>query len=316
MGSKNNPVEAQGVLETVEVRGQRPFHPGRTTYKGVGISAGGGNFDGRLPSENPPEPPRLTSETEMPPNPSRTTIGVGERFTIMSDKPVIWSVFDGNLADIHTQNKNEIKLLALDKTGVLTVTARDTETELSTSIRFNIIRPSGLKFVLWETTHIYNLLDAGFVAKIYLQPATVNFYRLKLSELQSYAIGTGLFSDLTGSPHGHRGYTKGRSEWHGAESYDAANGTLMIHDTVYGQRHRFCPEKIIPSTLQYTIPFEWLVAGIDKIHHLETVSQSTVIDEKGYITTSKGGVSVTFHYKDKSKNENLYERIPEPENNC
>lgn len=248
---------------------------------------------------------KLTSLTTatLPANRKRTTIGVGEGVTVSANQPVEWSI-KGSLLEKEEKTATELGFIASDQAGIIRVTAK-TECE-EQSIEFSVIQPTGIKFVKIKDVHVHNLLSAGFVAQLYLQPPSVNFYRVSIQELDSPAYGgTGLFSEDNGALHGGQEYQQngGKIALLIAESHSMEYGTLFnINDLSIGARNKYCPYKIPPSELHYDIPYEWCVNGIGIMHHLTTVHQFTSIDETGITTTYQSGVLSKFHFSDQSIN--------------
>ncbi|WP_280515230.1 2Fe-2S iron-sulfur cluster-binding protein [Uruburuella testudinis] len=257
--------------------------------------------------DEPPQKPILTSTTDEQPNPSRTTIGVGEGFTVESDIPVRWTV-SSSLVTVGNQDEYAIHLIATDKAGTVTVTAHNNNKR--SSMKFSIIQPDGLKIEKIKDFHVNKILDAGFLAYFYLLPASVNFQKVQISELESFSYGgTGLLAEGNGRPHGR--YPHGRSDWVSAKSYQNGLGTWMdTHDFVYGMQDRYCAKKIVNSIIHLAIPFEWRLAGINTTHPLATIQQSTSINSNGEVTTRKADAAVTFHYMDDSVNLDVFDGNP------
>ncbi|MFD1245257.1 hypothetical protein [Paralysiella testudinis] len=161
----------------------------------------------------------------LPANRHRTIIGVGESVIISSNIAVVWSV-SSPLINISNKSITTITITALDKAGNVTISAKSKYDEKS--ITLSIIEPTALKFEAVEKIHTESVLDSGFIAKIYILPNHVNFEEVKFSELESYALGTGLLAETTGMPHSQ--YENGRSEWMTASGY--------IENKRYGDERR------------------------------------------------------------------------------
>jgi|GEM_PF-1656649 hypothetical protein len=252
---------------------------------------------------------KLTSLTTatLPANRERTTIGVGEGVTVSANQPVEWSI-KGSLLEKEEKTATELGFIASDQAGIIRVTAR-TECE-EQSVEFSVIRPTDVKFVKEKGIHAFQILNAGFVARLYLQPIHVNFYNVAIHEMDSKSYGgTGLLSEYNGRNHGID-YFGGHSDDMEAISYDPAHGTLMNgKDRPHVSHSVYCPHNIPHSEIHLSIPYEWYVRGIGSEHLLVMVHQSAVIDEKGYITTRKANESVTFHYSDPTVNMEEMENL-------
>ena len=237
----------------------------------------------------------LTTAT-LPANRERNTIGIGEGVTVSANQPVEWSI-KGNLLEKEEKTATELGFIASDQAGSIRVTAK-TKCE-EQSVEFSVIRPTDVKFVKEREIHISKILSAGFIAKLYLQPVHVNFYNVAVQEKNSPAYGcTGLFSGLNGVGHSID-YKGGSSDPMEAEAYDENHGTLLNYrDKVYGSRVEYQPNYIPNSEIHFSIPFEWCVRSIGRMHPLVKVHEYAIIDNKGNTTVSKANESITFHYLD------------------
>ncbi|WP_037587355.1 hypothetical protein [Stenoxybacter acetivorans] len=253
----------------------------------------------------------LSSETAaiLPANRNRTTIGVGEKISIFSNIPVLWEVPSDLVTPRQiktTVPSKSITFTALDKAGSVSVKAKLGSAQKSITIR--IITPSSLKFEILSKIHTQDVLDSGFIAKVYVLPDTVNFGALYFAELESYATATGLLVEGHNQPHGK--YEGGHSEWvHAvANKFEKGKGTdTGMQDTVYGGQNEY--EIPLPFTNGgksiFKIEYIWSLDS-QKVNKLtKVVNQSTTITKDGYITTQKNDQKVAFYYKDKSINSHL-----------
>lgn len=273
--------------------------------------------------KQPTEGPKalvLTHETraEAPADRQRTTIGVGEGIDVMANEAVEWEL--QGVARWVAEQKSPKKLIffAGDQPGTIRVIAR-TECE-EKAITFTVIAPTHVIFVKRTLLHVHKILDAGFIADVYLQPAQVNFGNLETSEVQSYGYGgTGLWVDYNGKPHGDaEKYKNGQSEWADGslKNFDRRYGTRISGDQVYGKREEYCPDSIPHSEIHYDIPYKWRLRGNAVEHFLPTVHQAIIIESNGNVTTQKGNESVTFHYLAPTINGELHKKLPVPKEIC
>ena len=246
----------------------------------------------------------LTAAT-LPADRQRTTIGVGETVTVLANQLVEWEI-KGSLLGKEQKTATTLTFMASDQAGAVQVIAK-TECEVK-SILFSVLQPSGLRFIKTKEIHVHNVLDAGFLAQLYIQPAHVNFSKVVIREVDSPSYGgTGLFSMENGRMHGDyikkHEYTSG---WMKAISYSEIYGTLMEgEDVAYQVREEYCPDRIPKSEIHYSIPYEWRINGVDAIHQLPLVYQSCLIESTGRIIVKKGTEAVSFHYSDKGINEDI-----------
>lgn len=248
------------------------------------------------------KPLKLTSQTAatLPKDRNRTTIGVGETVTVTANQPVTWEV-RGSLLSKVQKTASSIRFTASDQVGNITITAKTVDCGISQSIQFSVIAPSGIKFVKKQELHVQNILDAGFIAHLYLLPDTVNFYNVQIRELDSPAIASGSSYRMNGRKHGN--YQNGHSNWMTAISYKEQIGTLMdADDFVYYHLDLYCQKAILPGTVLYRIPYEWKLGNSGNIYNLNVIRQFTEIKSDGYITTTKGDSGSTFHYSDPTTN--------------
>lgn len=245
----------------------------------------------------------------------RTRIGVGEGIIVKANQAVEWEI-KGVKWKEKERTETKLEFYALDQPSVICVTAK-TECE-EKDIAFTVIAPTGVKFVKKQLIHTYKVLDAGFVAEIYLLPMQVNFGNLEVCEVQSNGYGgTGLWAGYT-APHGpENDYKDGHGPWGLTAGYSDAHGTNTgLVDIVYGQRNEYCPERIPHSEIHYDIPYKWRLKDYSKEHFLPNVHYSTIIQTNGNVTTKKGNESISFHYLEPSLGEYIHEKPPTPKEKC
>ena len=272
--------------------------------------------------KQPTEGPKalvLTHETraEAPADRQRTTIGVGEGIDVMANEAVEWEL--QGVARWVAEQKSPKKLIffAGDQPGTIRVIAR-IECE-EKAITFTVIAPTHVIFVKRTLLHVHKILNAGFIADVYLQPKNVNFSNLEVCEVQSYSYGgTGLWADYNGKPHGkEEEYKNGQSEWGRSIGYQIGLGTeIGLGDTVRGYRDTYCPNDIPHSEIHYDIPYKWRLKNNTVEHFLPSVHQAIIIESNGNVTIQKGNASVTFHYLAPTINKKLYEKLPVPKEIC
>ena len=264
------------------------------------------HVEGREERQTPPE---LTSFTDLPPNPARTVIGVGEGVTVVSDIPVIWMISGAAVVESHTET--ELHFSAADQAGAVTVSAVSSENSGWSSIKFDVVAPSGLRFVKTVDLHKKNTLEVGFLAEMYLLPEHVNFSNVEVCELESLGYGgTGLLKGGNGRPHGE--YEDGRSEWLKPIMHSALGTKLEGTDFVYGGQNEFCPNEIIPDELHVDIEFEWRLKESAATHALTRVLQSIFIFADGTVRANKAGLSAVYRYDDPDQNLEKFREYDKP----
>ena len=253
------------------------------------------------------EPIKLTSETELPPNKTRTTIGAGENFTVKANTEVKWMLLGD--VDVISESPTSIELAAKDTAGSIAVSA--VSSTGSDRIVFNIITPTRIHFEKDTVMHKQNTLGAGFIACMKLLPENVNFSNIRISELESFSFnGTGVFENKNGQPHGK--YKKDRSGVLRSPWVPATGKIDDSSDFVYMGQNTFCPQNIPKSELHFSIIYEWSLQETSAPHYLATVQQSILIREDGNITIKKGNQSVTLHYTDPDINMEKFDDDKKP----
>lgn len=226
----------------------------------------------------------ITSETvkPMPAPRSRTTIAVGEEVILTHKKRhVNWTTTAGILSDAidHT-----IKFTAPDIPKKVTITGR------RSSITFDVIAPEGVFMERKGSTgviHTQNRPDSGLNLQVYLQPDTVNFYKVQYHEVNVAAIGEGEYQSLNGKPHDEHPKVMYLSD-----TVVSQKGTKVANggDCVYsGDPGSTPPFK--KGSITFDIPYEYKV-GWGTFYPFATVTQESTLDSDGSaLKSSKANAS-------------------------
>lgn len=154
------------------------------------------------------------------------------------------------------------------------------------------IKPSGTNFALSTgRRHTQGRVSAGFKAIVYLEPKTVSFKNITITEGACDATTSGYLAGL-GTPHA-AGTPNQILLCNGSTGCRGQN-----EDTVY-LFHPTNPSPTPYGTGSWTWPIPWYYdnPGGDPVQWF-TVNQVLTTDDSGNATISKGGVSVTFGVND------------------
>jgi len=148
---------------------------------------------------------KLETETvaTQPTDRQRTKVGVGEEVNLTiqpSSVTASWSVDGGSSnGSVSPPSGASTKYTAADEAAMGNVKAEFKGITKTTT--FNVTQPSGIKLEASSSTNNKNPLRSGFIAKIYITPADVNFEKVKIYEGTGTSIATGYFSSLNGVNH-------------------------------------------------------------------------------------------------------------------
>ncbi len=236
----------------------------------------------------------LTSETEamVPTDRARTTVGVGEEVTVTVDPaPATWSV--GGAGTVSPSSGASVTFKAGDRAGSATVTANGAGG--SCSITFTVIEPSGIMMSRTSLVrHQKGHPDCGFLARPYIQPATVSFYNIEVRELNSHSTATGYFHKFNGCTHQPAAQTE--SDWYTVQDCCEGLGSPAdCHDEIYSGY----PGVPAPSVGLMTFPITWQFhVGSGTGKSMPDFEQRHEVTAAGDCATSKGGASETTHLSD------------------
>ena len=227
-----------------------------------------------------PGPPTITSEANEPlPAPrSRTVIGVGEMITLThSAGSVAWTTTAGRLSAV---TGPRVVLSAPDTAQSVTVTG-GTATK-----SFDVIAPNDVFMERFGTLqqHCVNRPDSGMETEPFLLPDHVNFEAVIYHELEAKAVGSGVYSCLTG-----RGHLVGGISRDLLMTTDVVPGKgtrAILKDCVYSgdclsRRAPFAPGSVIID-----IPYEYKI-GTGPFHAFKTVRQMSSLAADGVSLSSE-----------------------------
>lgn len=133
---------------------------------------------------------------------ARTTLGVGEQVAL-SFIPALptnatWTTTAGSVSPI-----TNISTLFTAPSNAANVTVTASVYGKSVSMNFKVVEPNGIVRAQIVGTNSYPLgqIGAGMTNKIWIVPTNVSFYRVKLTELQTYPINiTGYYTNVNFGP--------------------------------------------------------------------------------------------------------------------
>ncbi len=244
----------------------------------------------------------IVSQTEhdQPPNRSRTKIGVGERVGLRVDPgPATWSVGIGG--ELSSESGTDVTFTAGEEAANATITAE--VGGKSCSIQFEIVAPEGLSLERLDDRGFYHRQgkpSAGFVGRVHLLPADVNFDACEYKEEDVAAEGEDRCDFMDGQGHHpNPNFLPISSTVVPGRGSQSGIDTVKIRMTI--------PGSLAPGgTVTWSIP--WLYrcsGGLD--HPIATIDQVARMDDTGTVTISKGGASVT---KEKSEPNSTMDETP------
>ena len=234
------------------------------------------------------KPPSLVITTEavvtVPGNRWRKAIGVGEEVILnVTPGSAQWSLSGGGrLSATHGRS---VAYTAGDQAGDVTITATGCGAE--TSITLTVVAPAGLlieRAAGGESERPLGPREAGFLCRLYLQPADVSFHNVEVREQGVAAVATGAYTPWNGLAR-----QPGSSFLTVGDAIEGKGTPVNCTDDVRagdpGGRPPF--EK---GALVFEVPWEYRVgAGSPTV--FATVEQRQVIDRNGRVEISKGEVA-------------------------
>ena len=224
----------------------------------------------------------------QPPDTARRTIGVGEEVDLTitgytGSGSISWSLIGGGVLAV--TGHNEARFTAPDRASTAEITALSCTQRSLDTIIFSVIEPSGVLFENnlgpegWSPpTH--NFIGLNFSAKVYVQPDTVNFYRIRLYESHAIAYTSGYFAarqpPLT--PHDPNG-------GHVIAGYEAGKGSKMLQDDSIWGVGGPPPYPTETSTAIWPIVWSYDIEG-GTTKDIELVNQTfTLVGQGGNVAT-------------------------------
>ena len=243
--------------------------------QGLGYNCGGGG------DAQPCDLETQASDT-TPPNPARTTIGVGETINIKSSNAKLVRVTGGG-GTLSTGVPPAV-FTAGDQAGSATVQAEsDPDICTPNTVTFTIIAPTISYYNAAGDNNVYHvagLATIGRLADTYLGPATVSFSDVSGMELPSTFSATGSwYCRNTHTPmpaSAPIGYDASRG-WHLGTDQDYI---LSCYSDTNG------PDQFLNSNASFAIPTEYILAD-GGTYPMNTVTFQATGSPSGQLTISK-----------------------------
>ncbi len=215
----------------------------------------------------------ITSETvaPMPAPRSRTEIGVGEEVILTHRKKhVKWTTTAGILSGAID---NKVKFIAPDIPKKITISGN------RSSITFDVIAPNGVFMERMNNSSVYHKQDrpdSGINVQVYIQPDTVNFYKVQYLEDKVGAVADGEYKSLAGIPHEER-----PNMIYLSDTVVSGKGTQVPDggDCVYSGDPGTAPP-FSQGSITYDIPYEYKVGG-GRYYPFATITQKCTLDPDG-----------------------------------
>jgi hypothetical protein len=260
-----------------------------------GSSGGGtGNPGGGAGSLNAPCPPcTITSQTfsAKPSGRARTTIGVGEEVTLtFSLGSATWTL--SGSGKISSTSGASVVYTAGERAGSATISA--TGSGCTASIAFTVVEPSGILMSRTSLVrHKKGKPDCGFLARPYLLPNTVSFYRAETREKNSKATANGYFLPYNGITHQPKKQTE--SAWYTVgECVEGIGSPANCQDQIYSGYTNLALQA---GTMTFPITWDFRV-GTGAAKSMPDFEQKHTVTAPGDSTSAKGGASETTHLND------------------
>jgi len=236
---------------------------------------------------------QITSETASatPSDRARTTIGVGEQVTLTFSLGSADWVLSGP-GTLSWTSGSSIVYTAGDRAGSATISA--TGSGCTASITFTIVEPSGILMSrISLVRHLNGAPDCGFLARPYLLPNTVSFYRVEVREQNSRATVSGYYQPFNGVTH--QPATQTESDWYTVgECCEGLGSPADCHDQIYSG---YTELPVQAGLMTFPITWDFCVeTGAAKA--MPGFEQRHTVTPSGDCTTSKGGASETTQLND------------------
>ena len=261
--------------------------------------------DSAVQSCHPDDPtPTLTSETYAisPADRTRTRVGVGEEVTLVyAPGGATWTIAGEGAISFNDGDEaiEAITFTAGDIAGSVTITA--TGQYGACSLTFDVVAPSHITIHKKSGTplkHEFQFVENGFQGLVYLHPNDVNFYRLKIREKDSRAVGTGCCAVATGVLHGHyrtpdpaggENVSRWISITHHSDAYGSNTSTADTISLRLPHDFSGTDEPFRPGELSCTIVWHWQVNGRHRVGHFPAIHQVNTGFIDGKCQSRKGG---------------------------
>ena len=245
----------------------------------------------------------LASQTvaTLPADRARTTIGVGEEVTLtITGNAATWAITSGGgTLSPNTGARTSVTFTANDNAGSVTITATGSGCSCVNPITLTVVRPSNWIMRRKAGTnlrHAHGRPSCGWRGIQYLQPTTVNFYRVQTRELDSQYVGTGSYSADTGDWHGSYPLPDRASSWFTITmaNHTTANGSKVnLEDRIdTGDGDPAATGTAPPFNVgagHFDIVFQWKVTGSANVHDFASTRQEDEIFSTGRCESRKGG---------------------------
>jgi len=280
----------------------------------VDYSGSGGAVGDPVQPCHPDDPtPTLTSETYVssPADRARLRVGVGEQVTLTyAPSDATWTIAgDGAISFGDGDDPiNAITFTAGDTAGSVTITA--TGQYGACSLTFEVVAPASLTLHKVSGTplkHTQGMVENGFMAYIYLHPNDVNFYRVRVREKDSRAVGTGSCAWTNGRLHGEyrrRDPAGGENvgPWMDMVNHTEAWGTNTLGtDQVYLGQSLEDSGSSAPfheGTVHLDIVNHWIVVGKTRVNRFPVIHQDHHCTTDGRCQSRKASENRTSNFDD------------------
>jgi len=238
----------------------------------------------------------VKAQAVRPSKRDRTTVGVGEQIDLTySLGSANWTTSHGTLT---SPTGAMVTFQAPDRAATVRIEA--TGGGCTCTVTFTVIEPSSVLMQRAPGTGIFHdngIPSVGIKAEIFLQPDTVSFQFIEISEDDCPGLVTGYFvgTPLDGIRHG----AHGAGTWVRVGSPVAGKGSKVVAQDTASSGHCNFGTPYAAGTFDWPIPWKFrLNGGADKV--FATVHQRFTINAAGDMTVSKAGATGSAKLNDPS----------------
>ena len=240
---------------------------------------------------------------------TRTKVGVGEEVTVtVTGNAATWTIDTGGTISPSAGTHNSVTFTAGETAATATITATGAGCGCVNTISFTVVEPSDFTMRRKGSTneHTNPRPDCGWTGLVYVHPNDVNFYRVRIRELDSQAVCTGAYNGFAGVWHGNYAAPSRASSWFTLPSHSESRGTkASLVDHIYsgdpGAAATNPPAGAPPfnvATMHFAMTWQWRVSGSSTRHNFPGFRQSHRINAAGNCRSSKAGNSESNLFSD------------------
>jgi hypothetical protein len=239
----------------------------------------------------------ITPETRAhsPANRARTTVGAGEEVDLTySLGQADWAAV-GAAGTLNAVAGPMVTFTAGDTAGSVTITA--TGGGCTATLTLTVVLPASFTMkrrVGTNLGHTHGRPDCAWFGTMMVHPDTVNFYRVRVRELNSTITLGGSYNIPAWVGLKHQGDAQTESAFFGMAGHTDAQGSeVALADNIAtgdpGAASTGAAVPFTPGTHSFPIDWQWQVQGLAGIHNFPAQRQEAEIFATGRCESRKGG---------------------------